>query len=87
MDLSAVGAPVLFFAASAGRGHSGTPPPGTMMTCGKRGNPRFIAHILSWTWSVLTEHVKELILRKPCCSGLQKYLEQRARLEEGEQRG
>ena len=36
----------------------------THMTCGKRGNPRFIAHILSWTWSVLTEHVKELILRK-----------------------
>lgn len=28
--------------------------------------PKFIAHILSWTWSVLTEHVKELILRKFC---------------------
>ena len=86
MDLSAIGAPVLFFAASAQRGHSGIPPPGTMMTCGKIGNPGFIPHILSKTRSVFTQHVKELILRKLCCPGLQKYLEQRARSEEGEQR-
>ena len=86
MDLSAIGAPVLFFAASAQRGHSGIPPPGTMMTCGKIGNPGFIPHILSKTHSVFTQHVKELILRKLCCPGLQKYLEQRARSEEGEQR-
>ena len=38
MDLSAVGSSVLFFAASARRGYSGIPPPGTMMTCGKTGN-------------------------------------------------
>ena len=41
----------------------------------------FIPHILSWTWSVLTQYVKELILRKFCCPGREKYLQQRARSE------